>query len=91
MNHGAWAGGPDISIPGICQHLPLTGKVGGHEAMVTTAGGRIHPETDLVLGETLAHGAITVECDNPAFWDDVAEQAQRKASFLRAQQGGAAA
>ena len=91
MTAGAWAGGLGLTVPGFCQHLPLTGPVDGHEAMVTTSGGRMHPDVDLVLGETLTHGAIRVECDDPRYWDAVAEHASRNAAFLRAQQGGAAA
>jgi hypothetical protein len=77
----------DLTIPGICTNLPLTGWPTDHEVIVTTSSGRIHPQTDLVLGETLAHGVIHIECDDPRYWDAIAEHALRNAAFLRALNG----
>jgi hypothetical protein len=44
------------------------------------------PEAGLILGKTLEHGLVRLECDDPAAYDVLAEKAMRLATFLRQNQ-----
>jgi hypothetical protein len=76
-------GEPEITVPGICSHLPLD---------ITSAGSLTHyiltslgqqPEAELILGETLAHGVIRLDSADPRYYEVIAEHAARCAKFIR--------
>jgi len=79
--HGA---APDLTVPGICQHLPLTAAVSERVAIHTSQGGAI-AHADLTIGLTLAHGQVTLSGDgaDAEFFAELAVAAARCAAWLR--------
>ena len=78
-------GGPGITVPGIVQNLALDtseGKVHSNTQYVLGKLGQ-QPEADIILGETLAHGAIRVMSADPRYYDALMEAAAKCAAFLR--------
>jgi hypothetical protein len=74
----------DISIPGICQHLPLTPGASERVSIgTTTAGAEAH--ADLTIGFTLASGPVTLSGDeaDAEFFEALAIHASRAAAWLR--------
>ena len=78
------SGAPDLTVTGICQHLPLNPIVGERVAVHTsTEGSAAH--ADLTIGYTLASGAVTLSGDerDAQFFEDLAIHAGRAAAWLR--------
>ena len=78
------SGAPDLTVTGICHHLPLQPIVGERVAIHTsTEGAEAH--ADLTIGLTLASGAVTLSGDEAAaeFFEQLALSAGRAASWLR--------
>jgi hypothetical protein len=76
-------GEPEITVPGICSHLPLdTTSAGSVTHYIPTVLGQ-QPEAELILGETLAHGVIRLDSADPRYYDLIAEHAARCAHFIR--------
>jgi hypothetical protein len=76
-------GGPGITIPGIVSNLPLDTS---HTESVTywaPGPGGQHPEAELILGETLAHGVIRLDSADPRYYDALSKYAAECAAFLR--------
>ena len=78
------SGAPDLTVTGICQHLPLQPIVGEQVAIHTTTEGT-SPHADLTIGYTLARGAVTLSGDeaDAQFFEDLAIHASRTAAWLR--------
>ena len=77
-------GAPDLTVTGICQHLPLQPIVGDRVAIHTsTEGAQAH--ADLTIGYTLARGAVTLSGDeaDAEFFEQLAIHAGRAAAWLR--------
>jgi hypothetical protein len=76
-------GGPEITVPGICSHLPLDVRPAGSIThYVPTSLGQ-QPEAELILGETLAHGVIRLDSADPRFFEAIAVAAAECAHFIR--------
>jgi hypothetical protein len=78
------SGAPDLTVTGICQHLPLEPIVGDQVAIhTTTEGAQAH--ADLTIGYTLARGPITLSGGerDAQFFEDLAIHASRAAAWLR--------
>jgi hypothetical protein len=78
-----------VAVTGIC-HLDMTGCIADYHAWVTSQRIPLHPEADLVVGETYAHGPIRLSCSDPAWWDEIAVGAVANAKWLREQREAAA-
>lgn len=78
------SGAPDLTVSGLCHHLPLQPIVGDQVAIHTTADGA-QAHADLTIGYTLARGAVTLSGDERAaqFFEDLAIHASRAATWLR--------
>lgn len=78
------AGTPELTIPGICQNLPLDPQYAGPATNFNgTQDSGYGLSAQLLLGETLAHGMLRLGCDDPAYFDKLAEAAATCAAFLR--------
>ena len=71
-----------IAVPGIA-HLEITAGPMDHEWITTDAAGQ-HHDGSLVLGETLAHGAIVLNYATVAAWRALALYAGRVADWKEA-------
>ena len=74
----------DLTVSGLCHHLPLNPIVGEQVAVATTCDGT-HAHADLTIGYTLASGRVTVSGDerDAQFFEDLAIHASRAAAWLR--------
>lgn len=80
----------EITVSGLCHNVTLAGPVEDREAWVTSQRQPLHAEGSLVLGRAAgATGTAHLDCDDPAFWDQVAAHASQIASWLRSQAGEA--
>ncbi len=78
------SGAPDLTVTGICQHLPLNPIVGEQVAIHTSTQGT-EAHADLTIGYTLASGPVTLSGDerDAQFFEDLAIHASRAAAWLR--------
>ena len=78
------SGALDLTVPGICHHLPMVAIVSEQVAIhTTTAGAQAH--ADLTIGHTLAAGAVTLSGDeaDAEFFETLALHAGRVGAWLR--------
>jgi hypothetical protein len=80
---------PKITVTGICHNITIAGPPGHRDTWATPHGGTLHAEESLLLGETLAHGPVSVKCDNAQWLEQLAAQALAGAAWLHAQEDAA--
>ena len=80
------AGAPalDLTVSGLCHHLPISALVSEQVAIRTSTDGT-QAHADLTIGYTLARGAVTLSGDerDAQFFEDLAMHASRAAAWLR--------
>ena len=74
----------DLTVSGLCHHLPISALVSEQVAVRTsTEGSQAH--ADLTIGYTLASGRVTLSGDEAEaeFFEQLASAAHRAAVWLR--------
>lgn len=74
----------DLTVPGLCHHLPIAALVSEQVAIHTSTGGA-EAHADLTIGYTQARGAVTLSGDeaDAAYFEELALHAGRAAAWLR--------
>jgi hypothetical protein len=70
-----------LTIPGICHGLPINPLAADHEYVTTDTAGQ-HQDGDLIIGETLIHGALRIHYQAASDWRALALAASRIADWL---------